>query len=114
MKIYLPPLHIKLGLIKILVKTINKEGEGLIYLRQKFPRMTEAKIKEGIFVGREVKQLCRDTDFGNELNSAGGRDWQAFGNACSNFLGNKKLENYVEKLWRSYLPHTVSWGAKCR
>jgi hypothetical protein len=35
-KLYLPPLNIKLGLIKIFVKTINKEGEGFINLGQKF------------------------------------------------------------------------------
>jgi len=28
MKIFLPPLHLKLGLIKIFVKVMNKEGEG--------------------------------------------------------------------------------------
>jgi len=37
LKIYLPPLHIQLGLTKISVKVMNKAGEGFDYLRQKFP-----------------------------------------------------------------------------
>jgi hypothetical protein len=54
---YLPPLHIKLGLLKIFVKAMTKEGTGFNYLRQKCPCISEAKIKEGIFVGPLKKQL---------------------------------------------------------
>jgi hypothetical protein len=54
-KIYLPPLRTKLGLIKIFVNAMNKEGEGFICIRKKFTRIREAKIKEGIFVGSSSK-----------------------------------------------------------
>jgi hypothetical protein len=50
-KIYLPPLHNKLALIKIFVKAMDKESEGFAYLRQKFPKISEAKMKGGIAVG---------------------------------------------------------------
>lgn len=50
-KIFLPPLHIKLGLMKNFVKAINKDGAGFQYLKTKFPRISDAKLKEGIFVG---------------------------------------------------------------
>jgi len=30
---YLPPLHIKLGLITIFVKALDKESEGFVYSR---------------------------------------------------------------------------------
>ncbi|KAI6652464.1 hypothetical protein LOD99_7478 [Oopsacas minuta] len=52
-KILLPPLHIKLGLMKNFVKAIveyNKEGEDFKYLKDKFPKVNDAKIKEeGIY-----------------------------------------------------------------
>ena len=32
-EIYLPPLHIKLGLMKIFVKAVDKESEGFVYSR---------------------------------------------------------------------------------
>jgi hypothetical protein len=37
-KIYLPPLHIKLGLIKTSVKAMDKESKRFACLRQKFPQ----------------------------------------------------------------------------
>jgi len=52
---YMPLLHIKLGLIEIFVKVIDKEREGFAFLRQKFPRINEAKIKAGIFFGPQMK-----------------------------------------------------------
>jgi hypothetical protein len=56
-KIYLSPLHKKFGLLKMFVKAMTKEGKEFYYLRQKFPCISEAKTKEGIFVGPLIKQL---------------------------------------------------------
>jgi len=39
----------------------EKEGEGFDYVRQNFPLICEPKIKEGIFVGSQVKQLFQDS-----------------------------------------------------
>ena len=44
-KILLPPLHIKLGLMKNFVKAMDKDGEGFQYLKSKFPRISDAKLK---------------------------------------------------------------------
>ena len=49
---------------------MNKEGEVFEYLRQKFPRISETKIKEGIFVGPQVKQLFQVADLKNKFNAA--------------------------------------------
>jgi hypothetical protein len=49
-KVFLPPLHIKLGLMKNFVKAMDKNGAGFMYLRLKFPRLGNSKIKEGIFI----------------------------------------------------------------
>jgi hypothetical protein len=40
------------------------------YLRKKFPRIREAKRKEGIFVGPQVEQLFQDLSFKNKLIAA--------------------------------------------
>ena len=50
-KILLPPLHIKIGLIKQFVKALNKDSKCFKYVCQSFPQLSEAKLKEGIFVG---------------------------------------------------------------
>jgi len=46
-------MHLKLGLTKNSVKAMNQEEAAFTYLREKFPRLSEAKLKEGIFIGRE-------------------------------------------------------------
>jgi hypothetical protein len=49
-KILLPPLHIILGLIKNFVKAMDRTGLAFKYLAEKFPRLSEAKIKEGFLL----------------------------------------------------------------
>ena len=69
-KFYMPPVHTKLSSIKMCVKVMDIESEGLSYLRQQFPRMLEAKIKIGIFIGPQIKQRLKDDqDFTAKLNS---------------------------------------------
>jgi len=46
--VILPPLHIKLGLIKQLVKALDKKSSIFKHLIQKFPSLSEAVMKEGI------------------------------------------------------------------
>lgn len=62
-RVLLPPLHIKLGMMKQFVKALNKEGEGFKHLQQIFPALSEAKLKEGIFVGPDIRKLMKDTSF---------------------------------------------------
>lgn len=33
------------------VKTMNNEGHGFQYLKQKFPNLSGAKLKQSIFIG---------------------------------------------------------------
>ena len=66
-KILLPLLHIKLRLMKNFVNTIDKTGAGFEYLTRKFPRITEAKIKEGVFIDPQIRQLLQDCEFDHAL-----------------------------------------------
>ena len=42
--ILLPPLHIKLGLIKNFVKVLDKHGQGFGYMREKFHKPSGSNI----------------------------------------------------------------------
>jgi hypothetical protein len=66
--IILPTLHIKLGLFKNFVKALDQNGTGFRYLKERFPRVIDSKIKEGIFVGPQIRALIRDGKFENLLN----------------------------------------------
>ena len=69
---------------------MDKESEGFAYLRQKFPKVSEARMKEGIFFGPQITQLFDDQDFSIKLTSTKRRVWKAFENVCRNFLVNEK------------------------
>jgi hypothetical protein len=62
-KIYLPPLHIKLGLMKNSAEGMDKTGRVFKYMRTKFPNVSDAKIKEGIFTGPQIREVMQDKQF---------------------------------------------------
>ena len=60
-KIFLPPLHINLGLMKNFVKALGKtESAGFQYLVEKFPKISAAKLKEGVFVGPQIRESLKN------------------------------------------------------
>ena len=57
-KVLLPPLHIKLGLMKNFVKAMAKQNSnGFKFLCKKFPKLSQAKLKEEIFVGLRIREV---------------------------------------------------------
>jgi hypothetical protein len=48
-----PPFHIKLGLTKYFVKSMDKDGEDFKYLSEMCPQVSEAKVKTGIFIDQK-------------------------------------------------------------
>jgi hypothetical protein len=97
-KILLLPLHIKLSLMKNLVKAMDWTGSAFKYLAEKFPRLSEVKIKVGVFVGPQFHKLIRD-DLFNILLQTSGRQKKAWDEFClvsTNFLVNIRAENYKE------------------
>ena len=68
-KVFLPPLDIKPGLIENFVKAMHQEGEGFKHICQLFSCKSEAKLKQGIFVGSEISELLKDEIFKTKLTS---------------------------------------------
>ncbi|GFV07786.1 uncharacterized protein TNCV_4288161 [Trichonephila clavipes] len=62
-RIILPPLHIKLGIMKQLVKALDKSGECFNFLSRKFPGLSIEKLKAGIFDRPQTGQLVKDSNF---------------------------------------------------
>lgn len=48
-KVILPPLHIKLGLVRNFTRALNHSGQAFAYLKTVFPKLSEAKIENGEF-----------------------------------------------------------------
>ena len=93
--VLLPPLHIKLGLMKIFVKGMNKEEQAFSYLRNKFPKKSDAKVKEDILVGRQIRQLMKDSALNKVLKRQEKETWEALKGVICGFLGNKR-DNYIQ------------------
>lgn len=97
-KIILPPLHIKLGLFKNFVKALQKEGPAFHYLKLVFPNLSDAKIKEGVFVGPQITKLLKDPAFNKVLTSNESKAWKSFQNVVNNFLGNTRSPRYKDMI----------------
>jgi len=50
------------------VKSMDKTGRGFDYVRNKFRNASDAKIKEGMFRGPQVRELMQDNQFDEDLN----------------------------------------------
>jgi len=96
-KIYLPPLKRKLGLMKNFVKGMDKTVRGLEYVRNNFPNMSDAKIKESIFIGL----LIQDKQIDEELNETERNAWLSFKRICNDFLAANS-QDIVQYLLNSY------------
>ncbi|XP_037400093.1 uncharacterized protein LOC119264997 isoform X2 [Pygocentrus nattereri] len=95
-KVLMPPLHIKLGLIKQFVRALDKELRAFNYLQDLFPKLSEAKIKAGVFVGPQIKKIIECSEFPKKLNRKDRAAWNSFVAVVRGFLGNHKDENYVQ------------------
>ena len=67
--------------------------------------MTDVKLKEGIFVGPDIRKLMKDNDFIKTLTSVLKNAWVCFKEVVENFLGNNrdpKYESIVSKMLKNF------------
>jgi len=77
-KIYLAHLHINLGLMKNSVKGMDKTDRVFEYVRNNFPNANDEKIKEGIFIGPQIRELIQDKRFDDDLIETERNAWLSF------------------------------------
>ena len=75
---------------------MNQDGAAFKYICNKYHVFSQAKLKEGIFVGPQINQLLKDEDFDHTLSGTEKVAWNAFRDVAHNFLGNRKAPNYIE------------------
>ena len=100
-KLLLPPLHIKLGLVKQFMKALDHGGEAFQEIRLLFPKLSEAKIKGGT----QVRKILKSAQLENAVSDTEREPWCAFRDIVNGYLGNKKAPKYkqlVGKLLESY------------
>jgi len=75
---------------------MEKTGCGFQYVRYKLPNVSDTKIKEGIFIGPQIRELMQDKELIEDLNDSERNAWLSFKKICKDFLGNHKAANYRE------------------
>ncbi|GFW51876.1 uncharacterized protein TNCV_1188072 [Trichonephila clavipes] len=87
------------------MKALDKEGECFKYLCEQFPGLSDAKLKEGIFIGSDIRKLLKDETFVTKMEMKEKNAWNSFKLFVTGFLGNKKDPNYkalVAELLQNY------------
>lgn len=71
-------------------------GNCFKYLISKFLGLSEAKLKEGVFVGPDIRRLMADPQFITTMTDPQREGWIAFKEVIEKFLGNNKDPNYKQ------------------
>jgi hypothetical protein len=74
-------------------------------VRNKFPNVSDTKIKVGIFIGPHIWELMQDKQFNENLNETERNAWLSFERICKDFVRNHKAANcqdVVQDLLTSY------------
>jgi len=75
------------------------------YLWEMFRRPSEAKLKEGVFIGPQIRDLIKNEYFDTLLEGHEKAAWDSFKFVVKGFLGNRRAQNYeepVNNLLQSY------------
>ncbi|XP_049957523.1 uncharacterized protein LOC126474131 [Schistocerca serialis cubense] len=86
-KIVLPPLHIKLGLMKQFTKALDRNGNCFTYICNTFPGLSCEKLKAGIFDGPQIRRLINDTNFTSVMTVTEASALEQFCRCCKMFFG---------------------------
>ena len=110
-KILLPSMQLKLGLIKNFCKG-HEPGRSCLYLWETFPRLSEAKLKEDIFIGPQIRDIIKDKYFDKLLQGNEKAVWDSYKFVVKGFLGNKRSQNY-EEIVNNLLQSYQKLGSTC-
>ena len=68
-----------------------------LYICRSFPRLSDEKLKAGVFDGPQIRTLI---EFVKSMNAVESAAWNSFVEAVQKFLGNHKASNYKQLVMR--------------
>jgi hypothetical protein len=63
---------------------------------KRFPRLSEAKLKEDVFIGPQIRYLIKDEYFDILFQGDEKAAWGSFKFVVKGLLGNRRAQNYEE------------------
>jgi len=77
---------------------MDQNSTEFMYLKNKFPTINDAKIKERISVRPQLRELIQDVKSEDQLGEVEKAVLQSCKNVTTNLLGNHKAENYHDMM----------------
>ena len=85
---------------------MDRDGDGFKFLKDFFgAEKTDAELKDGVFVGPEIRKLMQNEEFGARLNPLELAARNAMKSVVVNFLGSHRHEKYpdiVDSMLKAY------------
>lgn len=72
------------------------KSRGFQYRSNTFPNISTAKLKEGIFVGPQIREVVEGEPFVESLTDTERAAWERFRWVCANFWGRKKSLDFSD------------------
>ena len=72
------------------MKVLDKTGNCFQQLCTRFPNVSAAKLKEGIFLGLDIRKLMSDEHFEITMTEIEQQAWRRFKNVVRDFPGQNK------------------------
>jgi len=66
---------------------MDQNSVGFMYLKNKCRRISDAKIKEGVFFGPRMTEIIQDVKFEDQQSEMEKAAWKSLNNLTANFLG---------------------------
>ena len=82
--------------MKQFVKVLNKEEQCSQYIMCQFPQLSDAKLKEGIFNGLQIRKLLKDDVFVTKMTLTKKKAWLDYKKVLQQFLGIVKSTDWEE------------------
>lgn len=73
------------------VKVMGKSREEFIYIKSYFPNASDAKLKEEIFIGPQIRKVLKDENFKENLSTLEMGFCKAFASVVHTFMSNTKF-----------------------
>ena len=88
---------------------MKSDSETIKHVQAMFPKVSEAKVKGGIFTGPQIRQMLGSKELEDKMNDLERDALQLFREVVHGFLGRNKADNYEDLLeallqaWMQYV-----------
>ncbi|GBM96609.1 hypothetical protein AVEN_229800-1 [Araneus ventricosus] len=67
-----------------------------------FPCLSEAKLKEGVFIGPDTRKMKKNEYFETKMETNVRKAWESFKLVITSFVGNKNYKSIVEEMIKNF------------